>query len=252
MQEHQVWGLGRSAIANVMGERFRSSICDVSSWEGVAQSARTVAQEPAWGEIHALIHCAAQQGPIGPAIKVDPTAWTNAVRANLDGTFHVIRAFHDLLRGRDDRHAKVLCFSGGGATKPRPNFSAYAASKTAVVRLVETLAEEWRGKAIDINSIAPGALSTRMTEELVGKGADAAGEAEIAVARATLSAGRENFDRLGRLVDFLLSADSDGISGKLISAPWDPWEKFGEQRERLQKSDLLTLRRISPEHRGTA
>lgn len=252
LQGHQVWGLSRFPTTDIKDERLRVSICDVADWEQVLRTAEAVAREPAWGKIHAFVHCAAQQGPIGPTVAIDPAAWANVARVNLDGTFHVIRAFHDLLRGWDGGHAKILCFSGGGATKPRPNFAAYAASKTAVVRLVETLAEEWRGKAIDINSIAPGTLSTRMTEELLRKGADAAGEAEIAVGRASLSAGRENFERLGRLVDFLLSADSDGISGKLISAPWDPWEKFGEQRERLQKSDLLTLRRIMPEDRGEA
>ena len=183
---------------------------------------------------------------------LDPKEWSAAVRVNLDGTFNVLRAFPALLRPEGDARAKILCFSGGGASKPRANFSAYAASKTGVVRLVETLAEEWRQDPIDINSIAPGALSTRMTEEILRHGADAAGEAEIAAARATLKAGRKNFERLGRLVDFLLSPESDGISGKLISAPWDPWEQFGKQHERLRKTDLLTLRRITPEDRGEA
>ena len=177
-------------------------------------------------------------------------AWAATVRANLDGTFHAIRAFHDLLRGSKGRHAKILCFSGGGATKARPNFSAYAASKTAVVRLVENLAQEWSGQPIDINAIAPGALATRMTEEVLVAEVQSAGEDELAAARATLAQKDKGFERLGALVGFLLSAKSDGITGKLISAPWDPWEKFGEQRERLQGSELLTLRRIIPPDRG--
>ena len=86
---------------------------------------------------------------------------------NLEGTFHVLRAFVALLRPEGNARAKVLCFSGGGASKARANFSAYAASKTGVVRLVETLAEEWREMAIDINSVAPGTVPTRMTEEIL-------------------------------------------------------------------------------------
>jgi 3-oxoacyl-[acyl-carrier protein] reductase len=181
---------------------------------------------------------------------LDPKEWSAAIRVNLDGTFNVLRAFAALLRPEGDARAKILCFSGGGASKPRANFSAYAASKTGLVRLVETLAEEWREEPIDINSIAPGTVPTRMTEDVLRVGAEAAGETEIAVARAALVSGPESFERIGRLVDFLLSPESDGISGKLISAVWDPWEQFGKQSERLRKSDLLTLRRITPEDRG--
>ena len=247
---HDVWGFARSSDGALVHARFRSFACDVSEWDEVDQLFRKIASETQ--RLDAIIICAASQGPIGPAMTLDPKSWSAAVRVNLDGTFNVLRAFAALLQPEGGARAKVLCFSGGGASKPRANFSAYAASKTAVVRLVETLAEEWRRDAIDINSIAPGSLPTRMTEEILRKGADAAGEAEIAAARETLRAGAENFERLGRLVDFLLSPQSDGISGKLISAPWDPWQQFGRQRERLQGTDLLTLRRVTPEDRGEA
>jgi len=245
---HNVWGFARSLEGALDHARFRAFACDVTDWERVEQLATRIAAETQC--LDAIIVCAALQGPIGPAMTLDPKEWSAAVRVNLDGTFNVLRAFTALLRPEGDARGKILCFSGGGAGKARANFSAYAASKTGVVRLVETLAEEWRQDPIDINSIAPGALSTRMTEEILQHGADAVGQAEVAAARATLTAGRKNFARLGRLVDFLVSPASDGISGKLISAAWDPWEQFGKQPERLRETDLLTLRRITPEDRG--
>jgi NAD(P)-dependent dehydrogenase (short-subunit alcohol dehydrogenase family) len=247
---HNVWGFARSSGDALAHARFRGFRCDVVEWDHVDQLASKIGAETQ--RLDAIIVCAALQGPVGPAMTLDPKTWSDTVRVNLDGTFNVLRAFAALLRPEGDARAKILCFSGGGSSKPRANFSAYAASKTGVVRLVETLAEEWRENAIDINSIAPGALPTRMTEEILRNGVESAGEAEIARARETFSAGRENFERLGRLVDFLLSSKSDGISGKLISAQWDPWEQFGKQRERLRKTDLLTLRRITPEDRGEA
>jgi 3-oxoacyl-[acyl-carrier protein] reductase len=230
-------------------EGLRTSICDVASWDHVVRTSATVAGDPAWQTVDALILCAARQAPIGPTAAVDPLDWSQTIRVNIDGTLYMIRAFHELLRPTEGR-AKILCFSGGGATRARPNFSAYAVSKTAVVRLVETLAEEWADVPIDINAIAPGALPTRMIEEIVGLGPATAGEAEIAAARETLAQGDKGFERVGELVDFLLSSKSDGISGKLISAPWDPWEKFPEYRDRLQNTDLFTLRRIIPADRG--
>ena len=247
---HDVWGFARSSAGALVNARFRSFTCDVSEWDEVDQLARQIASETP--SLDAIIVCAALQGPIGPAMTLAPKSWSATVRVNLDGTFHVLRAFATLLRPEGAVRAKVLCFSGGGASKSRANFSAYAASKTAVVRLVETLAEEWRENAIDINAIAPGALPTRMIEEILRTGSETAGEAEMAAARETLNAGAEKFERLGQLVDFLLSPESDGISGKFISAPWDPWEQFGSQRERFRKTDLLTLRRITPEDRGEA
>jgi hypothetical protein len=43
---------------------------------------------------------------------------------------------------------------------------------------------------------------------------------------------------------------SDGITGKLINARWDPWENLHAFREQLANSDIYTLRRIVPEDRG--
>lgn len=247
---HAVWAFSRSSEHAPTHPRLRAFVCDVADWDQVHDLALKVAGETP--RLDAIIICAAVQGPVGPALDVDAKAWSAAVRVNLDGTFNVLRAFAPILNGDGNSRGKILCFSGGGATKPRPNFSAYAAAKTGVVRLVETLAEEWRGKAIDINSIAPGALPTRIIHEILRNGREAAGEHEIEAARATLAEGREGFERLGKLVDFLLSSKSDGLTGKLISARWDPWEQFAEKQERLATTDLLTLRRIMPEDRGEA
>ena len=49
---------------------------------------------------------------------------------------------------------------------------------------------------------------------------------------------------------YLASAESDGITGKLISAQWDPWADLAAKRQELKDSDIYTLRRIVPEDRG--
>src|SRR5438874_13529571 len=151
--------------------------------------------------IDALITCAAIQGPIGPAIASDPTHWSETVRTILDGTFNAIKAFFPLLE-RSVQRAKIICFSGGGATSPRPNFSAYAAAKAGVVRLVETLAGEWRDFQIDINAVAPGALPTQMTTEVLALGPEGAGSREYAVAEKTASTGPDAFEKVCALIDF--------------------------------------------------
>jgi 3-oxoacyl-[acyl-carrier protein] reductase len=249
-QGHHVWGLARSdqsareAPANAA---FRASRCDVAAWAQVAAAADEVRR--AWTHVDAVIACAGLQGEVGRAVTCDPARWGATVRANLDGTFHAIRAFHPLLAPASGR-AKIICFSGGGSTKARANFSAYGVAKTGVVRLVETIAEEERGAALDINAIAPGAINTRLTEEILTLGPAIAGDAEYQAALRQKASGGAPIAKVLGLVDWLLSPASDGISGRLISAPWDPWPTLGTHAGALAKSDIYTLRRIVPEERG--
>jgi 3-oxoacyl-[acyl-carrier protein] reductase len=220
--------------------------CDVSNWPALKKYAEKIAAK--WEAVDALICCAGIQEPIGPAMEMDPIAWHSNLAINLDGTFFSIRAFYSLLC-HAQRRAKVICFSGGGATSPRPNFAAYGVSKTGVVRLVETLAAEWQGQAFDINAVAPGAIFTRMTGQVLACGASVAGKAEFE--RASKQS-RDNAVELAKvlgLVEFLLSPRSDGISGKLISATWDPWDRLDQFKDDLN-TDIYTLRRIVPKDRG--
>ena len=247
---HRVWGLARSDQTDFAAQHpgaFFFSRCDVSDWTQVQLSAQAVAS--AWAHVDGLICCAGIQGEIGPAISADPAGWSQTVRANLDGTFFPIRAFHGLLT-RTPRRAKVIAFSGGGATKPRVNFSAYGVAKTGVVRLIETLAEELRDQPIDLNSIAPGAINTRLTDEVLALGPKVTGTAEYAAAQKQKASGGASLDKALGLVEWLLSPASDGISGRLLAAPWDPWSTLDQNRDTLAPTDIYTLRRILPEDRG--
>ena len=249
-RRHYVWGLARSDQSELVAQHpgvFRASRCDVADW---AQMERVVAEiSVAWPHLDGLITCAGLQGAIGPAVSLDPRQWSATIRANLDGTYHAIRACHELLR-RGPRRAKIVCFSGGGATKARPNFSAYAAAKTGIIRLVETLAEELREQPLDINAIAPGTINTRLTDEVIRLGPAVVGETEYQTALKQKETGGGSLEKTIGLVEWLLSPASDGISGRLLAAAWDPWTGLDRQAAAIAKSDVYTLRRIVPEDRG--
>ena len=242
---HHVWGLARSDQSAFAAQHptFRFSRCDV------ARAATEVSA--AFPHVDALITAAGLQGEIGRALTADPVNWSTTVRANLDGTFFALRAFADLLsRPPSARRAKIVCFSGGGATKPRTNFSAYGVAKTGVVRLVETIAEEERARPLDINALAPGAINTRLTDEVLALGPDKVGPAEYASAQKQKATGGASLDRALDCVEWLISPSSDGITGRLIAAPWDPWPTLDQHRAALATSEIFTLRRITPEDRG--
>jgi NAD(P)-dependent dehydrogenase (short-subunit alcohol dehydrogenase family) len=130
-----------------------------------------------------------------------------------------------------------------------PGLSAYAASKAAVVRFTETLAVELRGAHVDVNALAPGALNTRMLDEVLQAGPERVGEAHYKRALQQQQSGGVPLARGADLAVFLGSAASDGITGKLLSAVWDPWAQLPAHRAELD-SDVYTLRRIVPADRG--
>jgi NAD(P)-dependent dehydrogenase (short-subunit alcohol dehydrogenase family) len=248
-QGHEVWGLARSsqgALASGQNGRFHPIRCDVADWTQVESAVGQIAATRP--HVDGLITCAGSQGEVGPAMTADPRRWSETVRINLDGTYNAVRGFYPLLR-QAPRRAKVICFSGGGASTSRPNFSAYAAAKTAVVRLVETIAEELREEPIDLNALAPGAINTRMTDEVLALGPTLVGEAEYQTALKQKAAGGASMARVLACIDWLLGPESDGVSGRLLAAPWDPWPTLGQHVAALATSDVYTLRRIVPEER---
>jgi 3-oxoacyl-[acyl-carrier protein] reductase len=196
----------------------------------------------------ALVNNAGVYGPKGPVEENDWGEWVRAVEINLFGTVLMCRAALPHLRSR--RYGKIINLSGGGATAPLPRLSAYAASKAAVVRFTETLAEEVRGEHIDVNAVAPGALNTRLLDEVLAAGPEKVGRAFYERSLRQKAEGGTALDRGAELAAFLASAASDGITGRLLSAVWDDWACLPARRQQLVDSDIFTLRRIVPRDRG--
>jgi len=190
--------------------------------------------------LHTLINAAGVQSPIGVFEQLDPEDWNRNISINLFGTVNMIRGALPFFKSAEG--GKIINFSGGGATSSRPNFSAYAVSKTAVVRLTEILAEELREYNIDVNTVAPGAINTGMLDEIIEAGAQAGDEHKRA--RKRKSEGGDPVDRIVDLCRFLISSESDGISGKLISAIWDDYKDAKFLGRLKTDSDFCTLRRI--------
>jgi NAD(P)-dependent dehydrogenase (short-subunit alcohol dehydrogenase family) len=195
-----------------------------------------------------LVNNAGIYGPMGPIEEVDWNAWVQTIEINLFGTVLMCRALIPHLRGQG--YGKIINLSGGGATAPLPRISAYAAAKAAVVRFTETLAHELRDAGVDVNAIAPGALNTRLLDEVLAAGPDKVGRDFYERSLQQRDGGGAPLEKGAALATYLASAVSDGISGRLFSAVWDDWQRLAEKRDALAKSDIYTLRRITPEDRG--
>ena len=106
---------------------------------------------------------------------------------------------------------KIIVLSGGGATNPLPNISAYAASKAAVVRLMETMAEELKKFHVDVNAIAPGALATRLVDEVLAAGPEKVGAAFYEKNRQWKEKGATPLELGARLAVYLASRRATGL-----------------------------------------
>jgi 3-oxoacyl-[acyl-carrier protein] reductase len=195
-----------------------------------------------FADIHILVNNAGMQGPIGPLVENATSEWEHTIRVNLMGAFLCCQAV--LPSMIQQRWGRIVNLSGGGATSPRPYFSAYAASKAAVVRLTETLAEEVKAYNVQVNAIAPGAVNTAMLDAILAAG-NAAGGKEFSEAQRRLEMGGTSPNLAAALTVFLASDKSAGLTGKLIAAPHDDWQEWdSEQIEDLMTVPWFTLRRV--------
>lgn len=228
------------------GQRVVAMPADVSNETDVRRLVDRA--EASFSQIHVLVNNAGIYGPMGEVEDVDWHEWTRAIEINLYGSVLPCRAL--LPHFRRHRYGKIVQLSGGGATNPLPRVSAYAASKAAVVRFAETLAHETQDAGIDVNSVAPGALDTRLLDELLAAGPDRVGQTFFDRMLKTKQGGATPLTVGAELAVFLGSSASDGITGRLISAVWDPWRELSTHRDDLDRTDVYTLRRIVPKDRG--
>lgn len=228
------------------GQEILAQSADVSKIDDVKSVIEATIEK--FGHIDILVNNAGVYGPKGTIEDVNWQEWVRAIEINLYGSILMCRAVlpHFKAQGR----GKIVQLSGGGATNPLPRISAYAVSKAAVIRFIETLAEEVRENHIDVNAIAPGALNTRMLDEVLDAGPKRVGKVFYERSLKQKQTGGAPLDMGAELAVFLGSSLSDGITGKLISAVWDPWASFPEHLDELNKTDIYTLRRIVPKDRG--
>jgi NAD(P)-dependent dehydrogenase (short-subunit alcohol dehydrogenase family) len=201
-----------------------------------------------WDRIDVLVNNAAILGPIGKVWENDWEEWQTTLRVNLLAPVELCRACIPWMK--EHRQGKIINLSGGGATMPRPNFSAYATAKAGLVRFSEILAHEVCDIDVQVNCVAPGPMNTEMLQAILRAGPEKTGDGEYTQAIKQGGEGTTILQRAADLCVFLASPAASGITGKLISAVWDPWERLPEHLDGLRDSDVYTLRRITPKERG--
>jgi len=246
---------GESRVKKAEGELSlcgvaRGSVADVSTYNDVKRVVASHLEK--FGCLDCVINTTGLQGPIGAIWNNDPDLWREAILVNMVGSFNVCRAALPVMR---DRGGAIILFSGGGAAYARPHFSSYSSSKTGVLRLVETVDKEIReseekcegckGKGVKIYAVAPGAVKTRMTDEVIADKSNAGlGAYEEAVK--TNEDGGTSPEKAADLCFFLAEERPACLSGRLIHVN-EPYRKYARDFEEKNIGDKGLLRRVGYE-----
>jgi 2-deoxy-D-gluconate 3-dehydrogenase len=146
-----------------LGRSFKGYTCDVGDRAALAATIAEIKKRHGTPDI--LVNNA---GTIlrEPAATHPDAHWDQVLNVNLDAPFILAREFgRDMVArgsGKIIFTASLLTFQGG------INVPGYAASKGAIGQLTKALANEWAGKGVNVNAIAPGYIETDNTEALRG------------------------------------------------------------------------------------
>lgn len=199
------------------------------------------------GQIDILVNAAGIYGPKGLLEEVDEKEWMETILINLMGTVYMTKEVLPFMK--KNKSGVIINFSGGGEGA-FPHFSAYAASKGGVVRFTETVAEEVKDFGIRMNAVAPGAVNTKLLEEVLEAGPERVGKDFYERSKKQKEDGGVSPQKAAQLCLFLASEKSKGISGKVLSAVWDDFDNLPEHISEIMNSDIYTFRRIKPIDRG--
>lgn len=235
-----------NVISKFSNKKIHSKSVDISS---ESQIDKFIQESIAFhGSINILVNNAGIYGPKGEFESNNWEEWKNSININLMGNVYTIKKLIPHFKAQN--FGKIIQLSGGGATSPLPNLTSYAVAKAGIVRFIETIAKELSEFNIQANSIAPGALNTRLLDEILNEGPEIIGEDFYNKSLKQKDDGGADFKHACELALFLATDMHPEITGKLISAIWDNWNIFNSCKDDLRSSDVFTITRIAGRDRN--
>ena len=196
---------------------------DVSDRASVERMVERVERELA--PIDLLVNNAGVSIRENAAWELEPAEWWRVFEINMLGVYLCCRAVIPGMIGRGRGRGRIVNTGSGAAYLPGSRSTAYSASKAALWRFGETLAEQLRPHGIPVFTISPGLVRTEMTE---GTFPDDAPWTPPELAP--------------RLVRALASGRADALSGRYIHAEHDDVEDLARRAEEIVANDLNAIR----------
>ena len=197
----------REQAGRIAGDHGVQVVAIAASVADEAEANALVEQaHEAFGRLDAVVNNAGITRD-GLMVRMKDDDFDRVIDVNLKGTFHICRAAGKIMmKQRYGRIVNMSSISGVGGNAGQAN---YAASKAGVIGLTKTIARELAARGVTANAVAPGFISTDMTDALSEKQREAIGE-QIPMKRFG------TVDDVAHLVSFLASEESGYITGQVI------------------------------------
>ena len=228
------------------GGRVMPLTADVTDSRAVEFAVERIEQ---WfGPIDLLVNNAGTSGPIAALWEVDADDWIRTIDVNLRGTFVCTRVVLPGMIAR--RQGRIINIASHAGVHRWPLVSAYAVSKSAVIKFTENLAVETRAYGVAAFAVHPGTVSAGMTTSLLDANPPVGSSAGRVANwfRQQIADGRGvPPERAGDLVLTLASGSADALSGRYVTA-YDDVEELIRRADEIQRNDLRTLglREVGP------
>lgn len=229
-------------LLNRKKEAAFGRICDVSSLRDCKELIAFAQKK--LHKVDVLVNNAGIYGPIDSFEKINVNDFKKTIEINLMGMVYCSYFVIPIMKKNGNGKIINLCGAGvGGSTLPK--FAAYFTSKFAVAGFTEVLAEELKEKNIQVNAISPGPVKTYLNRYLIEQGPKKSGKEIYENAILQQKDGGTSPELAAKLVSYLVSPQANHITGRLLSAKWNPPEKLMHIKD--FGSNLYTLRKINEE-----
>ena len=203
-----LWDLDENRLEealNELGDKATGVAVDVADHAAV-ESARSWTEEEG-GSVSIVVNSAGIAGPIANLDEYDVGWWKKVIDINLNGTFHVNRAFVPGMKIRN--YGRIVNIASIAGKEGNPKASAYSASKAAVIGLTKSLGKELATYDIAVNCITPATAETRILEQVTPE--------FIEYMRSRIPRGRFlQVDEAASLVAWLVSAENSFTTGAVF------------------------------------
>lgn len=204
--------LGRDVAEDICKQGFKARYARCDIGDSTSVKAAVAEAEAAFGPLDILVNNAAIALEPQPITELDEESFLRVMNLNVASVYRFCHATFEGFKARGN--GVVINLSSVHQSHSLAGWSAYAASKGAIISITRQLAAEWGKYNIRVNSISPGAIDATMTRQILDNDPSGTLETQFAHMHALERLGKT--EEVGKTAAFLASEGAGFITGEDI------------------------------------